>query len=184
MAFHANLYILMMMVWHWFVYRCAIFIITKTWLYITICLITVETHFEKIRHFDFLSKCVKFGTNSFVQSALNLGPNEHSLRKKNSKCVILGPTQSTLKLFLKCSKSVHLHYFWGRLTSHLSYIAQKSYKYTLSRTSGTLASFNRWDIQVVIFSLKLKKIIFVDGSGKLKGKQWFFFLINNRWKFC
>ena len=54
------------------------------------CWWAVATHFEKITHFE-----------NFFQSALNLGPN-----------------QRTLKKFSKCVKNVHQHYFRCNLLTH------------------------------------------------------------------
>ena len=67
-----------------------------------VCQVWVATHFEKITHFE-----------NFFESALNLGPN-----------------QRTLKIFSKCVKSVHQHYFWCKLLTHFEK------KYRRSKTSG------------------------------------------------
>ena len=55
-----------------------------------------------------------------------------TLKKKK-----LGSNQGTLNFFSKCVKSVHQHYHWCKILTHF----EKKY-----RRSGTLFSFNRWDI--------------------------------------
>ena len=67
----------------------------------------MATHFEKITHLNF-----------FFQSALNLGPNQRTL-KKNSKCVKYGTNLTHFEFFFsKCVKSVHQHYFRCKLLTH------------------------------------------------------------------
>ena len=69
----------------------------------------VATHFEKIRHFE-----KKF------QSALNLGPNQRTLKKKIQVLWIWDQLNALWKFFSKCVKSLHLHFFWctGRPLMH------------------------------------------------------------------
>ena len=90
----------------------------------------VATHFEKITHSEI-----------FFQSALNLRPNQRTL-KKFSKCVKFVTNLTNFeKKISKCVKSVHQHYFRCKLLTHF-----EKKKYRRSKTSCTLFSFKRWDI--------------------------------------
>ena len=67
----------------------------------------VATHFEKITHSEI-----------FFQSALNLRPNQRTL-KKFSKCVKFVTNLTNFeKKISKCVKSVHQHYFRCKLLTH------------------------------------------------------------------